>query len=462
MISLKAGLSWLITLALASTLSINLGIQLMHAGPRVRAEAESNLRLTHEFVLETIASAPAGESLLPALRGLYADLGSLRHVDIAILEDGRPAPAYWSQTNQKNANAAPDWFVALVGASPRMITVPITVGKTSYGRVAIVSNPLDELQEIWSDMTSLATISLIVSLPIFALALFILHHLLAPFGALQAGLSDLEADKDGVRIQPRGASEFRTISNALNSLASTLDRIRQENRQLVSELIEIQDIERKEIARDLHDEAGPCLFSIRAAANSLQELVAQPAPNLLRLREISAITDRASEALQSLFSGLLGRLRPKGLAELGLEAALKSLVASWKLGHPEIDLRLMTPHDLSPLDEPTAFAAYRVVQESVTNIFRHSGADWALIAVEFGCGDISDCGKAESENAPQLIITVEDNGVGIPQEHRTGFGLLGMRERLQRLGGSMMVARRSEGGARLVASLPIRDEDETI
>jgi two-component system sensor histidine kinase UhpB len=338
--------------------------------------------------------------------------------------------------------------------------VPIRIHERDYGSVAIVSNPLDELEEIWSDMTWLASISLVVTLAIIVLVLLLVRFSLTPFGVLQAGLADLEAGKSGIRIAPRGASEFRNMSQALNSLAATLDRVRQENRDLVNELIEIQDSERKEIARDLHDEAGPCLFSIRAAAASLQDAVAQSPPNPERLRQISAIVDQASEALQSLVRGLLGRLRPKGLSELGLETALKSLFASWSLGHPEVELRLATPHDLTSLDEKTAFTAYRVVQESVTNVFRHAKANWAQVTVMFGWGAFGEAEESDAEEVPLLKLVIEDNGIGIAEEHRSGMGLLGMRERVQGLGGAMKVERRAEGGTRVIVSLPVRDEEE--
>ncbi|MBL1257737.1 histidine kinase [Methylocystis sp. Sn-Cys] len=461
MISLKAGLSWLIGLVLLAMLLINLTIQLMHAGPRVRAEAGSNLRLAREFVLTTIASIPSNANPAPALRQLYANLGRLRHVDITILERGEAPPAQWSQPERLLADNPPAWFVRLVDVPPpRVVIVPIRAHERDYGSVAIVSNPLDELEEIWSDMTWLASISLVVTLAIIVLVLLLVRYSLAPFEALQACLADLEARKSGIRIAPQGATEFRDISNALNSLAATLDRVRQENRDLVNELIEIQDSERKDIARDLHDEAGPCLFSIRAAAASLQEAVAQSPADPERLRQISTIMDRAGEALQSLFRGLLGRLRPTGLSELGLEAALKNLFASWSLGHPEVDLRLSCPHDLSSLDETTALTAYRVVQESVTNVFRHANASWARVSAEFGCDMIGEMGESETEDAPTLIIVVEDNGVGIAEEHRSGMGLLGMRERVQGLGGRMKVERGVAGGTRVIVSLPIRDEDE--
>jgi len=461
MISLKAGLSWLIGLALLATLLIALAIQLMHAGPRVRAEAGSNLRLAREFFLATIASLPDNENPTPALRRLYANLGSLRHVDITILERGAAPPAQWSRAARAVDDQPPAWFVSRVDvAPPRVIIVPIRVHGRDYGAVALVSNPLDELEEIWSDMTRLASISLMVTLAMIVLVLLLVRFSLAPFEALQAGLADLEAGKNGIRIAPLGASEFRNISNALNSLAATLDRVRRENRDLVDELIEIQDSERKEIARDLHDEAGPCLFSIRAAAASLQEAVAQFPADPERLREIGAIMDRASEALQTLIRGLLGRLRPKGLFELGLEAALKSLFASWSLGHPGVELRLSCPHDLSSLDETTAFTAYRVVQESVTNVFRHAKASRAQVTVEFAWETADEGGGSEAEGAPTLTLLIEDDGVGVAEEHRSGMGLLGMRERVQGLGGRMKVERRAQGGTRVIVSLPIRDEEE--
>ncbi|WP_457797142.1 ATP-binding protein [Methylocystis sp. S23] len=460
-LSLRAGLSWLIGLVLVSTLLINLFIQLLHAAPRVRAEAGSNLRLMREFVLATIANLPANEDPTPKLRRLFASLGDLRHVDIVILSANEEAPAPWAGLAHAGERDVPAWFVRLVGASPRIVIAPVTMGDRVYGRVAIISNPLDELEEIWSDMTWLASISLSVTLAILILVLVLVRFSLAPFDALHAGLADLEGGRRGVRIAPRGAREFRRISNALNSLAATLDRVKDENRQLMNELIEIQDNERKEIARDLHDEAGPCLFSIRASAAALQEALSSPAPDFGRLRRLSAIMDKASEALQSLFRGLLGRLRPPGLDELGLESALKALLASWEFRHPEVSLRLILPRGLSSLDEATSFAAYRIVQEGVTNIFRHADADRGEVRLEFGWE--SGRGAAEDESdAPKLKITITDNGVGIPDARGAGVGLLGMSERARALGGTIEIERCAAGGTRISASLPLRDDEESL
>ncbi|SFK61357.1 histidine kinase [Methylocapsa palsarum] len=456
--SLKTGLSWLIGSVLVSTLLINIAIQLVHAGPRVRAEAESNLRLTRQMVLMTIATLPQSDDPLPGLSRLYESLGTLRHVDIRILAKGDPSPDFASEMALHPGDDAPNWFVSLIGAAPKVTFVPVIVQNKDYGRIAIVSNPLDELTEIWSDVSRLAFINLAVTCAILAVVLALVRSWLAPFAALRSGLAELEAGRDNVRIPLRGAAEFQNISYALNSLGATLDRVKDENRSLLGKLIQVQDAERREIARDLHDEAGPALFSIRAGAVALQDLASQTPPDSTRVRQVSGAVERASEALQQVFRGLLGRLRPRGLAEFGLNDALGELVASWKDRHPDVALDLVAPHDLSALDEAFALGAYRIVQEGLTNIYRHAGASRASVRVEFdegatSAGDLPDA-------VPVLKITIEDDGRGLPQNCIPGLGLLGMRERVQALGGAISIENREEKGTRVLAALPLPDDDE--
>jgi two-component system sensor histidine kinase UhpB len=458
--SLKARLGWLIGVVLVATLLINLAIQLLHAGPRVRAEAGSNLRLMREVVLTTIANLPENEDPAPALRRLYASLGNLRHADVEILAVNESPPTDWLEKIRHSDRGVPEWFVKLVGAAPRILTIPVIVGGRAYSNILVISNPFDELGEIWSDMVWLAAISLAVTIVFLTLVLLFLRYSLAPFDALKSGLALLEAGKSGVRLSLGGATEFKSIAAALNSLGATLDRVKQENRELVDRLLQVQEDERKDIARDLHDEAGPCLFSIRATSATLQELVSHPSPDISRLRQMSATIDKASESLQSLFRGLLDRLRPKGLEELGLEPALKSLFASWALTHPEVDLRLVVRHDLSPLDEATALAVYRVVQEAVTNIFRHSGANRGTVTLEFGLAAPADSHELDGEAPPQLKIAIEDNGVGISEGFAPGMGLLGMNERVRALGGAQRIERSESGGTRIIVSIPLRDDGE--
>ena len=273
-LSLKTELSWLIGLVMLMTLIINLSILIAHAGPRVRAEDDTSLHLTRELVVTAIGSLQETDDPLPALSRFYESLGNLRHVDVKVMEAGDVSPVLSVKPMPKSQSEVPSWFVDLVHTPPRVVTIPVTIKGVNYGRIAIISNPVDELAEVWSDVSWLALVGLLVTSIILGLVLLLVRGSLKPFEGLKRGLSDLEAGKSNVRIEVRGATEFRVISAALNSLAATLDRVRTENRALVDRLIRVQDDERKEIARDLHDEAGPCLFSIRAGAVALSEFTA--------------------------------------------------------------------------------------------------------------------------------------------------------------------------------------------
>ena len=132
-----------------------------------------------------------------------------------------------------------------------------------------------------------------------------------------------------------------------------------------------------------------------------------------------------------------------------MREVLKGLLNSWQTSRPDVALELICPHDLSILDEFIALTAFRVVQELITNIFRHANANWAQVRVEFGSATPSSSSEIESECAPALLIAIEDNGVGIPSQPNLGLGLLGMRERVQALGGRISMDRRASGGTRI-------------
>ncbi|MBY6240751.1 histidine kinase [Methylosinus sp. Sm6] len=465
--SLKSGLSRLVGVVLVMTFLVNVAVLVLHAGPRIRAEDETTVRLTHELLATALASLQETADPAPALRRFYESLGALRHVDIKIVKNEDAASLARLRPKARAESGVPDWFVALVDAPTRVSILRLGMLPSALmrgaddGRIAIVSNPIDELAEIWADVSWLAFISLSVTVTFFGVVLVFVRSSLKPFEGMRRALADLEAGKTNVRVAPHGAEEFRSIADALNSLAATLDHVKAENRRLLNELIRVQDKERKEIARDLHDEAGPCLFSIRAGAVTLLDIAASPAPDIARLRRACFDVDKASEAIQTLVRSLLDRLRPRGLAEFGLGAAVEDLIASWRASRPDVVCELVSPHDLSSLDEPTASTAYRVVQEATTNIYRHARAKFAEIRIEFASLPLFADGESEQECAPGLQITVEDDGVGLPDRHRFGHGLSGMRERVQALGGRMAIENGRLGGARISVALPIQElEDE--
>jgi two-component system sensor histidine kinase UhpB len=455
--SLKARLSWLIGLVLSAMLAVNVAIMIGHAGPRVRAEADSIEQLSRELVETSLASLQETRDPIPSLRRLFENLRHLRHIEIEILPNDDIAPNFDSKLRTESETGVPDWFVRLVAPSPKVDIIPARIGNVHYGNIAIIFNPVDELAEIWSDLLWLGAISLGVTLLMLALVLTLMGRTLRPFAALGIGLSRLETGERGVRLDLRGASEFQDISHKLNSLASTLDRVQEENHSLIDRLFALQDTERHDIARDLHDEAGPCLFSIRAGATTLTAALANDFVDRDLVRRTCVAIDQAGQSLQALLRRMLDRLRPPAMSELGLEAALRGLVASWSGSRSDVKLSLCVVHDLSGLDEKTALTAYRVVQEGLTNVFRHAHASHAEALVEFVEAPeeltAADCFEA-------LRVVVQDDGVGLPERHAFGLGLVGMSERVHALGGGMTIDNRPEGGARIEALLPLASDED--
>ncbi len=455
--SLKARLSWLIGIVLSLMLAVNVAIMVGHAGPRIRAEAESIEHLSRELVETALASLQETKDPIPSLRRLFENLRNLRHIEIEILPNDDPSPNFDSKFRSELEKGVPDWFVTLVAPPPKVDIIPATIGNVQYGNIAIISNPVDELSEIWSDILWLGAISLGVTLLMLALVLVLVRRSLQPFVTLGRGLSRLEAGEKNVRLDLRGASEFRDISHKLNSLAATLDRVQDENHSLIDKLFAIQDLERRDIARDLHDEAGPCLFSIRAGAATLTHSAEGDFADLDLMRGACANIDAAGQALQNLLRRMLERLRPPAMSELGLETTLRALVASWSGNRADVRVTLTIAHDLGLLDEKTALTAYRVVQEALTNVFRHSSASRAEARLEFveAPKALAAAGCTEA-----LRVTVEDDGVGLPERHKFGLGLLGMSERVHALRGLMSIENRPEGGVRIDVLLPLPTVEE--
>jgi two-component system sensor histidine kinase UhpB len=236
-----------------------------------------------------------------------------------------------------------------------------------------------------------------------------------------------------VQLQARRAAEAR--------LAAALA----ENRELAQQHLRIQESERKHLARELHDELGQYLNAIKLDAVSIREsATGEPGSSAAELA--AARTVDAVDHVHGVVNDMIRRLRPVGLDELGLVAALENCVDHWRQRLPETRFTLSVSGELDDLGELMSLTIYRLIQEGLTNSYKHAGATRIDIGVS---------------RAAEVLLTVSDDGCGMDMSTRgTGFGLSGMRERVELMGGMFSIETSPGRGFSIEARLPTDRRDE--
>jgi two-component system sensor histidine kinase UhpB len=445
-LSLRARINLLLALVLAFGLFINIARLVVEAGPRVQAEDQSVIRLAREFIEMIVADLNEAPDPDLRLQRIASDLSRLRHVSIT-LQDGtqraaNPTPA----ADSDDPHAPPAWFVSLVHPETTSVDVPVSVhGKPQ--RLVITSHPNDEIAEIWDSIVTQLEVGSVTALVLFLVTMMVVSRALTPLGALSAAMNRIEAGDYDARVKPGGAPELAAICGKLNHLAATLGEAVEEKRQLAERAVSLQDVERKQIARELHDEFGPYLFSLRAHASALVRLAesGEPAREAMQ-KHGSAILEQVN-ALQQVNRRVLEKLRPVGLAELGLSGALEALLRLWRESRPDVAIETTISRSLGETGETAELTIYRVVQEALTNVFRHARATSVNVTVE----PAEQAGPHGNRGC--ALVRVRDNGCGLTTDHKLGRGLAGMRERILALGGTLSVAS-SDGGVTVEAIIP--------
>jgi signal transduction histidine kinase len=210
-------------------------------------------------------------------------------------------------------------------------------------------------------------------------------------------------------------------------------------------LVEVQESERRYIARELHDEAGQSLTALKFGLRLLEQDVDKPDSLLLRISELKQLTDSVSEELHRLAMDL----RPASLDYLGLVVALEQLVKGFADRYPMIIRFKESGFDgYVRLPDYIETNIYRIVQEALTNAVRHAQASNVDVIVE--------------NRAGKVVVIIEDDGVGfeIAEISRSGhLGLLGIQERIQMIAGSLQIESIPGGGTTIVVEVPYVNSD---
>jgi len=229
-----------------------------------------------------------------------------------------------------------------------------------------------------------------------------------------------------IRIERQNRSRYQEVLKARGALE-----------QLSARLVDAQETERRTISRELHDQVGQTLNALLVeAANLAKRIQADDAVSLRYLDNIRKFADSSVNSIRDI--ALL--LRPSMLDDLGLMPALEwqAREVSRRSG---VNIKVIAENVSDSLPDEMRTGIYRVVQEALQNVFRHSRAKSAVVMVRQDDGALS--------------LSVEDDGSGFDPEKTRGLGMLGMEERVRQLGGRFEVQSAPGKGTVLKVKLPI-------
>ena len=413
----------------------------------IREEIEASNRIATQLLgrITAIYARQGPRALAEVLR----ETGRVRANEIRLYDhDGQlvyesPASVY------KTGRNAPDWYAAMV--TPAM---KATVIRVNAGTLVVVPNPTRAVLDGWDDLCSFVASQAGMLLLAYVLMFWMMMRWLAPFDQIRRGLLDIGSGRLEVRLPALKGKESGEMGVAFNRMADAVQEAmasRQQMAQAQARLAAQKDFtqalhrrieeERSAIARELHDEMGQSLTAIRSIAAALAqspELRGKPGADAARL-----LFETAGSTFDAMHR-LIPRLRPIQLDETGLANALRDLAASLQQFNPGLRIELQLDEDFDGIDTDVETCAYRIVQEALTNVVRHAGASVVRIALHLA-GD-------------SLRLTVSDNGRGAADPFsRTGhYGVRGMRERAEALGGSLSIGPGAQGGLEVEACIPLQ------
>ncbi|HLC34759.1 MAG TPA: ATP-binding protein [Anaerolineales bacterium] len=268
-------------------------------------------------------------------------------------------------------------------------------------------------------------------------------------------VSDVDHIQDGqattrVRAPAGSDPDAGRLAEAINSMLDRLERRTLELRALTERVISAQEEERKRIARGMHDDTGQAISTLIIGLERMAGMVPPEAPELAK--RIAATREIATRTLEDLRTVVYG-LRPTMLDDLGLAPAIRWYARS-QFEEAGTQLVLDLPDGLARATPEVETTVFRIAQEAVNNVKRHAGAQRVAIALRVEAG--------------WLELRVQDDGRGFDVQRTSQealrlrrFGLMGMKERVDLVGGSLQVESQPGRGTQLVARIPAEARVET-
>lgn len=395
----------------------------MFATEQLTDESEPGRRSTRAVAAALNNTLRTSNNPRQALDAFVHSLDISSDIQFRAVEAG---PASSAKDALRKPHGVPQWFVDLLTIPDMDAAAPVMIDAQRVGDLVFLPDLSAELFEKWIGF--LALTGLVAGLMVLTgtIAYVLAGSTLRPLQDLGQGLSRLRRGDYATPIRVGGPPEIRQSCEQANALATTLAQLSQDNRDLLHRLVSLQDDERRDLARELHDELGPLLFGIRAGTIALVEA----SPPAGHLGSSAQAVLQSVETLQQTNSRILDRLRPLYIEELGLETSVQTLLRNFRKQAPHIGLTAAIDPDLNAIHGPPAQTVYRVIQEALTNVLRHAGASNAHVQATLA--------------GETVVIEISDDGGGFSADNVFGRGLTGMHERVRALSGSLSLLRANE------------------
>ena len=357
-----------------------------------------------------------------------SELSGIRHLKIQFF-DRNDVLLEETLNTPEEIKPPPSWFINIIESlSAKIFFSKINIEQRGEltGYVLIKPEPIFEYAEIWQQIKVglWIIVSFLVLINFVVLLLF--SHMIKPINKIIEGFEKLEAGNFKSKIRKSNILELDIIGKKFNSM---IDNLRQSNNKihkLSQNLIDVQEQEKSELARDLHDELGQSLTALQAEAASISKTTKKKSRdeaifNVIKLSKNMMLSTR--EIIKKLNLGLI--------EDLGFESALIELFENWKRRFKGVKFEYSIDEKaIKNITKKKTAHLYRIFQEALTNISKHSSPKKIQISIK------------HIGNTDRTRILISNDGVINDSSNQEGLGLIGIAERVNQIQGTLEISKK--------------------
>lgn len=420
--SLKLRLILIVNTLLILSIVLSLILIVLNSAENTQSEILSSKQLASYAIRQSIQKNPEYIKYLEENRTLgISELITVRHLlieyynkDDFLLE---------TNLNQNTQERTPIWFSFLLSWKQKQQyeyeIIPLNISGKDIGYIKLTPDPTSEFNEIWEQFKNSLFVTIIFVVLINVSIFIIFSRILFPINQLIHSFDRLAKKQFNVAVPLPKILEFNALSRKFNAMARQLKKNNDEIVRLNRAIVNIQEDEKKSISRDLHDDFAQSLAAIQAEAHVASEKQSQTFKNK-QLNKIISI----SKAMILDLRTLLQSLNLDIIDEVGIQTALNDLIVQWikKNNQKNVELEINVTKKLDTFNKRQIINLYRIIQECLTNISKHSDSKKTSISI--------------MERREDILIIIRNNGIRKSKIQTSGLGLVGMRERVDALSGS--------------------------